>query len=145
MPLSGTEIPSATEGFRHTHPCRVNGTDLEAGRVQRARLPLEFVCGRERVVTQVHVVLERERDLAVCEEPAGNVLVVQPLEDRFEGVKPTIEGEHELRSWSLCLSCGRHGSLGVCVLSLTFLSGRGSLRKSEGEGTRSDHDATCHA
>ena len=101
--LSGTEISSATESFRDTHSCRVDGTDLETGRVQRACLPLEFVCGRERVVTQVHVVLERECDLAVCEEPAGDVLVVQPLEDRLEWVKPTIEGKHELRSWHLCL------------------------------------------
>jgi hypothetical protein len=117
--LSGTEISSATEGLRDTHSCRVDGTDLEASRVQRARLLFKFVCGRERVVTQIHVVLERERDLAVCEEPAGNVLVVQPFEDRLEGVKPAIECEHQLRSWRLYL-CGRHGGLGVCGVRSTF-------------------------
>lgn len=92
----------------HTHSCRVDGTDLKAGRIQRAHLLLEFIGGRERVVTQIHVVLQRERDLAVREEPAGDVLVVEPLEDRLEGVKPTIEREHEFRSRRLYL-CGGHG------------------------------------
>src|SRR5260221_6393894 len=99
----------------HTHSCRVDGADLKAGWIQRAHLLLEFIGGRERVVTQIHVVLQRELDLAVCEESSGDVLVVEPLEDRLEGVKPTIEGEHEFRSWRFCL-CGGHGWLScVCV------------------------------
>ena len=51
--LSGNETFRARRGvlLGHTHSCRVNGTDLEAGRIQRAHLLLEFVGGRERVVT----------------------------------------------------------------------------------------------
>jgi hypothetical protein len=60
------------------------------------------------MVAQVHVVLESERDLAMGEEPAGRVLVVQPLEDRFERVEPTIERKHKLRSWFFYL-CRGHG------------------------------------
>ena len=58
------------------------------------------------MVAQIHVVLESERDLAIGEQPAGRVLVVQPLEDRLERVKATIEREHKLRSWFLCLFRG---------------------------------------
>src|SRR6266436_3105297 len=94
---------------RYTHSCGVDGADLKTGRVQRARLLLEFICGRERMIAQIHVVLESERDLAMGEQPAGRVLVVQPLEDRFERVKATIEREHQLRSWRLCL-LGGHGN-----------------------------------
>lgn len=61
------------------------------------------------MVAQIHVVLEGERDLAMSEQPAGRVLVVQPLEDRFERVEATIEREHELRSWWLFL-CRGHGN-----------------------------------
>jgi hypothetical protein len=53
------------------------------------------------------------------EQPAGLVLVVQPLEDRFERVKATIEREHKLRSWLLYLFRG-HGNL---VLISTRLMG----------------------
>lgn len=62
------------------------------------------------MVAQIHVVLESERDLAIGEQPAGRVLVVQPLEDRLERVKATIEREHKLWSWCLCL-CRGHGNL----------------------------------
>ena len=69
------------------------------------------------MVAQIHVVLESERDLAMGEQSAGRVLVVQPLEDRFEGVKATIEREHKLRSWYLFL-CRGHGNL-VLILDLS--------------------------
>ena len=55
------------------------------------------------MIAQIHVVLESERDLAMGEQPTGRVLVVQPLEDGLERVKPTIECEHKLRGWCLCL------------------------------------------
>ncbi len=32
---------------RYTHSCGVDRTDLKTGRVQRARLLLEFICARE--------------------------------------------------------------------------------------------------
>jgi hypothetical protein len=64
------------------------------------------------MVTQIHVILESERDLAVGEQPTGRVLVIQPLEDRLEWIEPTIECEHKLRCWSLYL-CRGHGNV-VC-------------------------------
>lgn len=85
----------------------VDRPDLESGRVQGARLFFKLVCCRKRVVSQIDVVLEGERDLAVGEEPTRGVLVVQPFEYGLEGVETAIEDEHELRSWCLCLS-GRH-------------------------------------
>jgi len=111
----------------YTHSCGVDGTDLETGRVQRARLLLEFICGRKRMVAQIHVVLESERDLAMGEQPTGRVLVVQPLEDRFEGVKPTIEREHNLRSWFLCLFKG-HGNV-VLILDSSGCRMSGTMMK----------------
>ena len=133
-----------------THSCRVDGTDLKAGRIQRAYLLLEFIGGGERVVTQIHVVLQRECDLAVREEPAGDVLVVEPLEDRLEGVKPTIESEHEFRSWRLYL-CGGHGCF-RCAKGLlsTFRDAERNEWSDRGEGrdaarVKLGHDATCHA
>ena len=92
---------------RQTYSSGVDRPDLESGRVQGARLLFKLVRCRKGVVSQIDVVLERERDLAMGEEPAGGVLVVQPFEYRLEGVETAIEDEHELRSWRLCLS-GRH-------------------------------------
>ncbi len=73
------------------------------------------------MVAQIHVVLEGERDLSIGEQPAGRVFVIQPLENRLERVKPTIEGEHKLRSWCLCL-CRGHGNF---VYSSTCLDDGG--------------------
>ena len=63
-----------------TYSSGVDRPDLESGRVQGARLFFKLIRCRKRVVSQIDVVLERERDLAMSEEPAGCVLVVQPFE-----------------------------------------------------------------
>jgi hypothetical protein len=90
-----------------TYSSGVHRADLKSGRIEGARLIFHLVrCGK-RVVSQIDIVLESERDLAVGEESAGSVFVVQPFENRLEGVETAIEGEHHLRSWRLCLS-GRH-------------------------------------
>jgi hypothetical protein len=80
------------------------------------------------VVAQIHVVLESERDLAMGEQPAGRVLMVQPLEDRLERVKATIEREHKLRSWCLYLFRGHDNFVlildpSVCRMSETMMEG----------------------
>jgi hypothetical protein len=50
-----------------TYASCIDRPNFKTGRVQRARLLLEFICSRKRVVAQIHVVLEGERDLAVGE------------------------------------------------------------------------------
>ena len=64
------------------------------------------------MVTQIHIILESERDLAVGEQPTGGMLVIEPLEDRLERIEPTIEREHKLRCWCFYL-CRGHGNF-VC-------------------------------
>ncbi|KAI3494657.1 hypothetical protein L1887_40473 [Cichorium endivia] len=96
LALHGLER-SLLHGFAVFGLGRVDRANLESRRVEATHLFLELVGGRERVVTQVGLVLERKGELAVREALGGRhvrQIVVEPGEELLPRKETAVEAEH---------------------------------------------------
>lgn len=93
---------------RCTYPSTVYRPNFETRWVQGADLLLELLRVRKGVVSEVDVSLEGERKFAMGEELGRRVFVVEPCEERFEGIETAVERKHQVGRRGLDVVGDRH-------------------------------------
>lgn len=94
-----------------THSERVLRPNLKTRRNVLQDLRFKLLLVLERLVAQVDIALQRERELAMCEKPTGRLVVlVQPLVDGRERVKSVVECSEGFGGGAIDVHCVRsHG------------------------------------
>jgi hypothetical protein len=79
-----------------THTSRVHGSNLKTRRIKIAYIFLQFFGCIERLVAQINVSLESEREFPMRPHSCRHLVVVEPVEYGPEWIDTTIKGPHGL-------------------------------------------------